>query len=165
MTSNFRHTFQTIDDKFYTIPVVDAMKCVYFELKPEDVQNGVPNQSGSCAYAWSIRRQRKKFPNHLAYLIEVTRSKAYIVTKVNKSGEPLECVVYTHNVRENVKLFDTGGKQVILDSFVDGEKQVFALMPRARKVGEPGKARRVRVSKPRGIGGSKGSTARGSLAV
>lgn len=158
MTTRFRHTINIEDMGKFTLPVRDATKFVYLRRMPRDIQNGVPGEAGSCAWAQCINRLSNEF-DHPVYAVEVTYGRVIIVDSIDGNANPDGCVRYEHKEANDVKLFDKLGKEGILKSGqVD---KIIALMPPSIKVGKPGKPRdRTVVRESRGTMGSKGSVAR-----
>lgn len=158
MAAKFRHTMHVKDlDHPYLMPVDNATNYIYLDRILEDVVNGVPGQSGSCANAYMTLREKNRFP-HPVYYVEFTYGCVYIVDEIDINLKPLHCVRYRHNNGEDVRLFDRLGKEGILASS-QAEKTII-LIPPPVKLGPPGKPRPSRGREPRGTMGSKGSIAR-----
>lgn len=124
---------------------------------PRDIQDGVPGEAGSCAWAKCIMRLSDEF-DHPVYAVEVTYGRVFIVDSIDGNVEANGCVRYEHKEVDDVKLFDRLGKEGIVKSGqVD---KIIALMPPVIKIG-PGKPRPPRKKHElRGTAGSKGSVAR-----
>lgn len=97
----------------------------------------------TCTMACSVRRQPEQFNHPIAGngFVEWTKNRAYVVSKVSKDGQLLECVCYQHN--DNIAdLNDTaGGQRKLLKQIQEKGPRVVRLYPtkpeRPREKGRP----------------------------
>lgn len=98
----------------FSIPMSDAWLPVDLTREERDAFNGKPGYAVECMNAQCGLREAGKFP-HAVHLIEFTDSRAFVVDKVSKSGQPLHCIRYTHSNGDEQKEFDKpGGKKKLI---------------------------------------------------
>lgn len=96
----------------YPLIVKNAKQNISIERIDLDAYNGKPGSVVECMNAQCGHRNKDKFP-HPFYFIEITRSRAFVVDKVNAMGHPVSCVRYdvAHRDANETREFDTpGGK-------------------------------------------------------
>jgi hypothetical protein len=145
-----------INKHYFTIPmtgkksvrigvrVIDAKSPVALSRTMQDVLAGSAGLAVTCANAMcALRLNGDAFP-HPVYMAEFTDNRAYIVSKLNKRGVPVQCYRYAHNQGAFQKQFDTKRKPQLAK--MSGVEHTFILTP-------PPQQRR-----PRGQGVSHGGT-------
>jgi hypothetical protein len=113
-----------------------------------------------CAMAQSVKRQKNVFPHPYAGFVDWLYKTAYVVSRVDKNGIPIECVKYEH--RDDIApLFDKRNERELIKRIDEaGGKIVVHLQPARHRVGESNrggnvKARGLRTRAPGGQGANK----------
>jgi hypothetical protein len=109
------------------VRVVDAKAPVTLSRTIKDVLNGTAGMAVTCANAiCALRLNGSVFP-HPVYMVEFTDHRAYVVSKLNKSGVPVQCYRYAHNEGAFQKQYDTKGKNRLAK--MSGVEKDFTLTP------------------------------------
>jgi hypothetical protein len=137
---NHRHAFRfrvgTKDDpKIITCwaKVKPAKTDVYLPLKAAHVQRsiglrGVGN-SQTCTMAVCASQEKENFPHPVEGYIDWFYHRAYVVSKLDKNGLPIECYAYAHS-DQIAQLNDTkGGQQKLLSQLLAEGDRVIHLRP------------------------------------
>lgn len=119
-----------------SVPCSDAKGEVRMTRTKAAVLRGKPGIAVTCANAQCAMDSEGVFP-HPCYLAEFTRSKAYIVDRLNARGQPSHCVRYRHDDAAWIDKFDKpGGKNKLLKS---GEvERTIRLYPPAHRGSQAG---------------------------
>lgn len=132
----YRHIFrmggfgggQTVN---IAVPCVDAKSTVRITRTEANVIHGKAGIAVACANAECAMESPKAFP-HKVYMAEFTKSKAYIVDRLDRNGQPARCIRYRHDDEQWIGKFDKpGGKRkLILSGDVE---RVVTLSPPAQR--------------------------------
>lgn len=108
-------------------------------------KNGVGHTS-KCSMAICTYDHAEAFSHRVEGHVDWQYSRAFVVSKLDKTGLPSECYVYEHNDKGVAKMNDSaGGQQKLLDRIAkDGPITVTLKPHRPRsEVGRPGKDRKT----------------------
>lgn len=136
---------------------------VRLDLKAEDVRRsmklgGVGNTQ-TCSMAVCAMRQKDRFSHQVDGYIDWQYSRAYVVSKINKLGHPIECYAYGH-ADSIAKLNDTkSGQKTLLRALETSGDRTISLWPmKTRKAPGPrpaGNKDGSRSSRPATMRGAK----------
>ena len=99
-------------------------------------RDGVGNTQ-TCSMAVCANRQAEAFSHDTEGFIDWTYSRAYVVSKVNRSGLPSECYVYSHNDSIARMNDSPGGQRKLLAELTKNGSRSIRLIPE-RGVGAHG---------------------------
>lgn len=138
-----------------------AKSSVLLRLTADDVRKSIKQKGAgnghSCSMSICAKRQADDFPHEVEGYIDWSYSRAYVVSKVNKEGIPIECVVYRHD-DDVAPLNDTPGgqKELLALLLANGDRYVRLCSMKSiredrtgKKTGT-GKKRRVHVNSLKG---------------
>jgi hypothetical protein len=132
-----------------------AMAVVKYTTKPVDmvltaahmrksIKAKGAGTTSACAVAICSYNHSDAFPHNVEGHIDFNYTRAFVVSKVDKTGLPSECYVYEHNARDIAFLNDSPGGQKKLLAMIekDGPITVTLKPHRVRsEIGRPGKGR------------------------
>jgi hypothetical protein len=125
----------------FSVKVKEAKTGVTLTRRMADILAGTEGMAVTCANAQcALREGTQAFP-HPVYMAEFTDRRAYFVDKLNRYGEPVSCVRYSHHEGAFQKLYDERGKSRM--AHMSGAETGFKLYP-------------MKAVTPRGKGTSKG---------
>lgn len=106
---------------------------VYLTLTAEDVRRamklGGVGTTDTCTMAVCAKRQKEGFPHPVEGYVDWFYSRAFVVSKCDKNGMPVECYEYMHN-DSIARLNDTrGGQKKLLGQLESGGDRVIHLLP------------------------------------
>lgn len=126
----------------------------------ESLANNGQGNTQKCAMTVCSRAHAAAFP-HPFYFVDWLDSRAYFVTRVNSSGLPAECVVYSHH-DSVAKLFDTRpGMKKLLKTIKEKGPLTITLYPPEVYAREKGRARGNPTGERKRL--IKGAVARGAI--
>jgi len=123
--------------------VKPATKEVILELTAAHVResmrrDGVGN-TAKCSVAICTYQHEDKFAHNVEGHTDFQYSRAFLVSKLNKDGFPVECYAYEHNAGKIAKLNDTpGGQEKLLNLLEKNGPLTIHLKP-YRQRSEPGR--------------------------
>ena len=110
--------------------VIFANKSVTLSLKAEHVRESIRRKgvgnTQTCSMAVCASREEDRFPHPVEGYIDWQYSRAYVVSKLDKTGLPCECVAYRH-YDEIARLNDSkGGQQKLLAQLEKyGDREIY----------------------------------------
>jgi hypothetical protein len=119
------------DGRIFTLwaRVIQAKRPVEVMLKAEHVREsirlgGVGNTQ-TCSMAICSKREAHCFPHRVEGWVVWTYNRAYVVSRLDKNGAPLECYAYAHADIIGKLNDSTGGQQKLLAQLErDGDRKV-----------------------------------------
>jgi hypothetical protein len=109
------------------VRVIDAKSSVTLSRTIKDVLAGTAGMAVTCANSMcALRENGNAFP-HDVFMVEFTDTRAYVVSKLNKNGVPVQCYRYAHKEGAFQKLYDTKGKNRLAK--MSGVEKDFVLTP------------------------------------
>lgn len=138
----------------------DALEPVTLCRNMDDLYNGTAGIACECWLAQTGHRLKKRFP-HPVYMVEFTRSRAFVVDQLDRKGWPAHCVRYYHHEGDDIDEFDRpGGKEALIAA--GKAAKVFTLLAPTKSTKHEGRTTdRVRGPEgPRNTVQRKGSIAR-----
>jgi hypothetical protein len=110
----------------------------------KSIKLGGVGSTSSCAVAVCGSNHKDAFPHKVTGLIDISPTRAWVASKLDRFGLPAECVQYDHHHGDIVYLNDThGGQEKLLAQIErDGPMTISLLPKRVRsKAGRSGKGR------------------------
>lgn len=125
-------------------------KHVYIKLATNDVQRamklGGVGTTDTCTMAVCTKRQKDQFPHPVEGYVDWFYTRAFVVSKCDKNGMPIECYEYAHN-DSIAKLNDTrGGQKKLLAQLEATGDRIIHLLPVKRY------DKHIKRSPPAGVG-------------
>jgi hypothetical protein len=123
---------------------------IYLTLAADDVRRAIKlggvGTTDTCTMAVCAKRQRDQFPHSVEGYVDWFYSRAFVVSKCDKNGMPVECYEYMHN-DSIAKLNDTrGGQKKLLAQLEAKGDRIIHLLPVKRY------DHHTRRSPPKGVG-------------
>lgn len=130
--------------------VVPAKRDVYLPLRAEHVAESIKlrgvGNTQTCAMAVCAARNAECFPHKVEGYIDWFYSRAFVVSKLDKNGMPIECYEYMHSDKI-AQLNDTkGGQHKLLDQLRERGDRIIHLRPVRDRASQKGSGA------PKGIG-------------
>lgn len=113
--------------------VRQAKKDVYLKLRADDVRRSIKlggvGTTDTCTMAVCTKRQPEEFSHPVEGYVDWFYTRAFVVSKCDKNGMPIECYEYMHN-DSIAKLNDTrGGQKKLLAQLEANGDRVIHLLP------------------------------------
>lgn len=140
-TSKLRKAWATV--KYTTKPVDMVLTAAHIRKAIKAKGAGT---TSCCAVAICSYNHSDVYPHNVEGHIDFNYTRAFVVSKVDKTGLPSECYVYEHDARDIAFLNDTPGglKKLLAMIEKDGPITVKLKPHRVRsEIGRPGKARKA----------------------
>lgn len=141
----YRHTFRFSAPHGKTfnvcVPMRSAKTTVKMTRTERDVIAGKPGIAVACANFECVMRLGETIFPHPVYFAEFTKTRCYIVTALDKDGQPKRCICYSHDDGEWIERFDRPGGKLALIRSGASEREVTLHPPPNQDLYRPGRAR------------------------